>query len=194
MRHKHRVDGLAFSLRPVEESDAEFMLALRTHPQLNRFVRPGARSVDEQLAWLKSYFARDGDFCFIVERQKGRAPEGVIALYDVASDYSTAEWGRWMLNQGSFAAPESARLLYRFAFETLGIDTVFCRTLAENAAVVSFHDSCAASARLDIPQFVELAGRQHDAVEHRFTRATWQTIDSALAKPSELAARRLNRA
>jgi RimJ/RimL family protein N-acetyltransferase len=190
VKHALTLEGPAFRLRPVAEGDAAFIVALRSDPALNAWVNPTSPRVEDQLAWLARYFEREGDWYFVIERLDGTA-EGLIGLYDQAN--GDAEWGRWLLKPGSLAAVESVLLMYRTAFELIGLDAVHCRTLAANERVVSFHDSCGIPERRLLPGYVELRGQQQDAVEHRLTRAAWPAVDERLAKLAQLTARRLKR-
>jgi RimJ/RimL family protein N-acetyltransferase len=140
MRHDIRVDGFAFRLRPITLEDAGFILKLRSTPSLGRFLQDGATSLDAQRWWQEAYFEREGDYYFIVERLCDGRSAGTIAIYDVRGTPSTAEWGRWVIRPGSLAAPESAYLIYKTAFEVLQIDTLYCCTNVENTNSVSFQE------------------------------------------------------
>lgn len=191
MRHDLHLTGAAFGLRPAVAADAAFILSLRSDPALNAFVNPTSPRLQDQLDWLARYDERPGDYYFVIERLSDGSAEGLIGLYDIAG--GEGEWGRWMLRAGSLAAVESAALIYRCAFTTLGLEAVFCRTVAANARVVSFHDSCGIAERLVLPGHFELRGQRWDAVEHRLTRAAWPAVDERLSKLAELTARRLQR-
>lgn len=191
MRHELSLQGAAFRLRPVRDEDAGFIVGLRSDPELGRWLNPTSPRVEDQLSWLARYYERPGDYYFVIERLSTGAAEGLIGLYDVEG--GEAEWGRWLLKPGSLAAVESAALVYRCAFELLKLEAVCCRTLAANARVVSFHDSCGIPERRLLPGHVELRGERVDAVEHRLTRAAWPAIDFRLTALAQLTARRLQR-
>ena len=174
MRHNLTFEGLSFRLRPVNETDAAFIVNLRNDSSMNSWLHPISSQVEDQLAWLVQYFNREGDWYFVVERLDGYA-EGLISLYDQFG--GTAEWGRWVLRSGSLAAVESAWLIYKCAFECLGLDAVYCRTVVANKSVVSFHDSCGVYERSLLPAHVELRGQRFDSIEHRLSRAAWPVVD-----------------
>lgn len=194
MQHGHVIEGAAFRLRPVVAADAEFIVALRNAPALARWLHSGAPDAAAQRAWLAGYEQRPGDFYFVVETREGSKPEGLIAVYDVDCSTRSAEWGRWVLRPGSLAAVESAWLIYRFAFEVLGLQSLHCRTVADNEAVVSFHDSCGLAEKRLLPDAVELHGAKHDLVEHTLRAAAWIDVEPQLARLAQLTARRLQRA
>ena len=192
MRHDLSIAGPAFRLRPVVDADADFILALRGNPALNRFLHSTSGRLSDQLDWLARYYERSGDYYFVVERLATSAPEGVISIYDVDPQASSGEWGRWLLRPGSLAAVESAWLIYRCAFEQLSLQEVYCRTVADNSQVVSFHDSCGITRRHPLAGHFDFDGRQVDAVEHRLDALAWREVAPRLEKLAGMAARRLN--
>ena len=193
MRHDLTIEGLAFRLRPIVDSDAPFVVALRSNPDLSVFLHSTSQDLADQLSWFARYYERLGDYYFVVERRDTGVAEGLISVYDIDPQGTYGEWGRWILKPRSLAAIESAWLIYRCAFERLGLDQVFCRTAAENYSVVSFHDSCGISERQLLPGHFHLRGKQVDAVEHTVDMETWGSIRPKLEKLAQLTAQRLSR-
>jgi RimJ/RimL family protein N-acetyltransferase len=191
MKHNLILTGLAFRLRPICDDDAEFVVGLRTNPKLNQYLHAISGDRGDQLAWMREYYKRPDDYYFVVETKDTAAPEGVISVYDVHTRDACAEWGRWVLRPGSMAAVESAWLVYRVAFELLGLERVYCRTVAENRAVVSFHDSCCIPIRRLLPGHFNLDGLRLDAVEHTLDRRAWEAINPRLRNLAQLLARKL---
>ena len=171
------IAGRAFRLRPVAESDAPYIVNLRS--RAGGFLNSGAITAEQQSHWLERYFERGGDFYFVVETVDGKRREGLVGLYDVRWPERTAEWGRWVLEAQSSAAVESALLVYRCAFGELALDRVRCRTLAANAKVVAFHDSCGL-ARVPGTVMIDHDGQSHTAVEHVLWRRDWPPVMTRL--------------
>jgi RimJ/RimL family protein N-acetyltransferase len=190
MRHSLSLEGPAFRLRPITDADVPLILGLRGDPKLSRYLHATSLHLNDQLAWLARYYERSGDYYFVVERRESGAPEGLISVYDIDLPCNCGEWGRWILRHGSLAAVESAWLIYRCAFEQLGLERVFSRTVADNVMVVSFHDSCGITARRLLPGQFNFAGKPIDAVEHQVTRQTWGEIGSRLQALAQRIARR----
>lgn len=193
MRHDLRLEGPAFRLRPITDADAPLIIELRGDTARSGFLHPISLRLEDQLAWLAGYYERPDDYYFVVERQDTGAPEGLISLYDIDPQAGSGEWGRWILKPDSLAAAESAWLIYRCAFEKLGLQRVYSRTVAENLRVVSFHDSCGITAKRLLPNHFDLDGRRVDAIEHSVTREKWDEINPRLEKIVGLAARRILR-
>jgi RimJ/RimL family protein N-acetyltransferase len=180
MRHEIRIEGSRYALRPVALDDAAFILNLRTDPELSAFLHPTSPQLADQEAWLRAYFERAGDWYFVVEDMRTGQPVGTAGIYDLEN--GRAEWGRWLLCRRNPAAVESALLIYRAAFERLGLEELYCRTVAANAAVVSFHNSSGAEFMGVLPGHFVLNGAPQDAVEHCVRRATWPPMQARLEK------------
>lgn len=193
MRHDLVLEGAAFRLRPVGDADAAFIVGLRNDAALNRYLHPSAATIDEQLAWLASYYERRGDYYFVIERMAGNRAEGLIALYDIDEKNGSGYMGRWVIGKGSLAAIESAWLVYRVGFEMLDLKYIYTRTVAENEAVVSFHDSCNIVDRRVLPGYFHFGGRTYDAIEHRIYRAAWTSVSKEMEVSSKRLANRLLR-
>lgn len=194
MNHNIVLEGLAYRLRPIGIEDAETIVDIRLHDrQRNRFINPISDEVAEQQAYLRSYLDREGDYYFVVERRSTGEPEGLIAIYDVDRvNPGWAEWGRWVTLPGSPAAPESAWLIYKTGFETLGLDLLYSRTVAKNERVVSFHDSCGLARYKRLVDYVTLDGGLQDSIEHHLVKDTWPEVDRKLAPIVARVARKLS--
>lgn len=179
MRHNITLEGAKYRLRPVTIEDAPFILALRTDQQRNQYLGRVTGELTDQENWLEAYFERDGDYYFVIENVASGAAEGLISLYEIDSATSTAEWGRWIIKTGSNAAVESAFLIYTFAFEKLGLHTVYCRTIINNAKVCSFHDSCGLTRERTLEKYLD---NTFDAVEHKLDVTRWNAIVSPILK------------
>ncbi len=193
MRHTHVIAGEAFRLRPIEERDAEFVLALRSMAGRSQYLNPISLSIEDQQRWLANYFKREGDYYFVIERIVGDRPEGLISLYDLSPQDGAAEWGRWIVAPSSLSAIESVVLLMDFAFGKMRLRKVYSHTVAENKATNSFHDSCGfRQAGVQVARF-NIEGRAVDAVRHECAASEWAALRPALAAKSHKISQRINR-
>lgn len=88
--------GLTYRL--VNESDASFIIEMRTAPQVGQFLHKTSNSVDDQIKWIKSYKERevDGtDYYFIFF--KDGEPIGLDRIYDING--TTFNVGSWVMKQ-----------------------------------------------------------------------------------------------
>jgi RimJ/RimL family protein N-acetyltransferase len=194
MKHNIEITGHAFRLRPIELSDAQSIIDLRTsQPERSKFLHPISIDVILQTVYLEKYFTIPNDYYFVVERLKTGETEGLIGIYDIDPNLKWGVWGRWIIDANSLAATESAWLIYRVAFEQLKFQSVSPQTIADNESVVSFHDACGLPRHRTIPNFFCLAGIYYDAIEHLLDLPSWDKIDQELGKKSQQIATLLNR-
>lgn len=179
MRHDYTLEGIAFRLRPVADKDAAFIISLRS--DRGEFFQEGSNTEREQIVWQKQYYERPGDYYFIIEKKSGE-PVGTIAAYDINEDKKQAEFGRWLVVESSPAAVESAWLIHRFIFETLGFSSALSFTIEENRSVVSFHNSCGAKSRGILPGKYMIKGRSCNAIVMEITDDMWRAGVSARMK------------
>lgn len=185
MRHAYQINGLTFRIRPIQIADAAFVVFLRGNPNLNKYLNPISGKIEDQIKWIESYFERENDYYFVVEKIKDNQPEGLVSLYDVSLDKKEGEWGRWILKEGSSAAVESASLIYKFSFEVLGLERIYCRTVVDNIKVCSFHDSCGLARGSVIKNYFF---EKLDAQEHVMTNDIWEKQKKILGRLIQRAA------
>lgn len=182
MKHTLRVEGRVFRLRPVTLEDAEFLVDLRTDESRARYINPTPPEIGRQLQWLAAYEDRPGDYYFIIEKIATGKPEGAAGIYNVDEASHAAEWGRWVVLPGSAAALETVPLIYRAAFEMLGMESLYSRTIRENLNSISIIERFGMVREKDLPGFIELRGTSYDGVQHRVTRGAWDRLRSG-ARP-----------
>lgn len=128
-------------LRLVSESDAEFILKLRSDLKYNAYLSSVDSDIETQRRWIRDYkiFEANGkQYYFIIERLDG-VRCGTIRAYDFRENSFC--WGSWILNEEKtkFSAIESAFLIYQFGFETLGFEKSHFDVMKKNEKVISFH-------------------------------------------------------
>lgn len=165
MKHSIKVQGFSYSLRPVELSDAQFIIDTRREDSTrNRFIHETSPNVQEQEEWILRYFEREGDYYFVIENMLLSKPEGLVGIYDIKD--GRGEWGRWVLQKGSLAAIESIDLMCRAAFDRLGMSEIYSRTVEDNTQVVSFHNSAKEKFRGVLHNSCQINGAYYNQVEH----------------------------
>ena len=180
MKKKVVVSGYLYRLRPVGMQDAKFIIDTRLEDaERNKYIHRISSSIEAQEQWIAAYLERDDDYYFVVENMLTGEAEGLIGIYDIEN--GVAEWGRWVIRKASFAAVESVDLIYQAAFEHLGLNELYCRTLCLNETVVSFHDSIGQKHGGIIKDCFTIDGESYDAVKHFVDRQYYfDTVQEAL--------------
>ena len=136
-----------FRLRLANVEDSEFILGLRTDPELNKHVSGVDGDLESQIRWMKLYKERERqrkEFYFIIESKSGD-PFGAVRLYDFKP--GSFCWGSWMIRKGSpsSAAIESALSVYEFGFSVLRFHRSHFDVRKENLKVIKFHEKFGAT-------------------------------------------------
>lgn len=124
--HSVILSGEFVRLRPLVEADAELTLRWRIGERA-RLLNRGAQTLEGQRRWIADRPATE--FNFIIELASG-LPVGMLALCGIDEINLHAEPGRFLIGEedlvkGVPAAVEAMLLLYRFAFDTLGLQRVW---------------------------------------------------------------------
>ncbi|HJV22363.1 MAG TPA: GNAT family protein [Holophagaceae bacterium] len=128
--------GEFVALRPLAVEDAERTFRWRQGERaLN--LNPGAPTVEAQRAWIAARPA--SEYNFIIELLDGR-PVGMLSLVGVDTAHRHAEPGRFLIGEeeatrGVPAAVEAMKLLYAFAFDTLGLVRLHGTIASDNTAI-----------------------------------------------------------
>lgn len=193
MQHSFTVSGYFYRLVPVELSDSENILRLRTDLDRAKYLNSTQNSTKVQRDWISGYFERENEYYFrITKNQDPESCEGFVSAYNFDEDLSSYEWGRWIVDPKSLSAVESAHLIYKFCFETLNARSVYCITVADNKKVVSFHDSCELDSKKILRDYYNISGEQHDGVRHEVRRDRFvERVNPRLEKISKLLAKKL---
>ena len=174
MKHSFSIEGYSYCLCPVTTEDASFIVEVRLEDtKRNRFIHTISPDISLQVKWIEKYYETPDDYYFLVKNKSTGCKEGLISIYNI--NHEKGEWGRWVIKKDSLASIESFYLMCRIAFEQLGIDEVYSRTIPENQNVVKFHDSVKAIRRAIIPQCFTIDDKVYDAIEHFVDREHFMT-------------------
>lgn len=171
------INGKNVSLRFVEESDAAFLVSLRTNEKLNRFLSSVDHDVEKQRVWIENYKVKEKnreEYYFIIEDKKN-APVGAVRVYDLQED--SFSWGSWIITPGKSPAIaiESAVRVYKFAFEELGYQHAHFEVMKGNNSVMKFHKNFGAIQTNEDDSFIYFENTK-ERVEKAFERykSFWQ--------------------
>lgn len=126
--------------RFVIESDAEFILSLRTNPKLSKFLHTIDNDVEGQKKWIKDYKEREivgADYYFIYDSNGEYV--GVNRIYNIHDDSCTG--GSWICNPNVGPAQSIATVLISrdVMFEVLGFKEEVFEVQRGNDQVLKFH-------------------------------------------------------
>ena len=134
------ISKYGIDVRFVQESDAAFILNLRTDPRLSRYLHETENDLEKQKAWINAYKQREAlgiEYYFIYE-QNG-IPIGVNRLYNITDNTLTG--GSWLCKKDiPYNLPLLISIIGReIIFDFLKYDSYQFDVRKKNAKVLRFH-------------------------------------------------------
>lgn len=157
--------GTFVALRPLTVDDAEQTLRWRLADRA-RLLNRGAETVEQQAAWIA---ARPADeINFVIELASGE-PVGMLSLVGIDRAHRHAEPARFLIGEpdlvrGIPAAVEAMQLLYRHAFDELGLHRVHGTIAADNRLMVKWQKFLGMREEGILRHHYFIGGVFHDAV------------------------------
>ena len=129
-------------LRLVTVEDAEFILNLRTDPDLNKYLSHTSSDYDAQKQFLKNYklkeYAKEEFYFKITYNERD---VGTVRIYNINYQENTFTWGSWIVKRGNpgLVALSSAYLSYYFAFNILHLNKALIDVRKDNLSVFELY-------------------------------------------------------
>lgn len=115
------INRYGLNVRLVQKSDAEFIVALRTHSYNSRYLHADGLTVEKQISWIEQYKQREAsgeDYYFLFTYEGERV--GVIRLYHIHEcDFHCGSWA-FSDEAPSFCGIAGAVIGREIAFGELG--------------------------------------------------------------------------
>lgn len=121
--HDFTIYRYGLHVRLVQESDAQFILSLRTNEKLSRYLHATNNDLDAQVKWIQEYKKREEkgiDYYFIYSHE-GK-DFAVNRIYNIEQNQGTG--GSWICKPGTEVEHSIATLLIMrdILFETLELE------------------------------------------------------------------------
>lgn len=136
------LEGSSISLRPVEESDLEFVHAGVNHPEVRPYV---GQSFPTTLARERRYFEEHNETLDAIELlvEADGEPVGVVEFDPIDRESGVAELAIWIHpdHQGHGYAREAVELMCTYAFDELRLHKVTANAYDRNEASLGVFES-----------------------------------------------------
>lgn len=126
-------------VRLVNESDAEFILSLRTNPNRTKFMITLDNEIENQIRWIQEYKEREReglDYYFIYSKYEGR-PIGLNRISHVDFHTKTGKASSWIAIEGLKYEPITMLLLgNEIVFNSIGLEMSWGEVHKNNNRVI----------------------------------------------------------
>jgi RimJ/RimL family protein N-acetyltransferase len=135
---KISIEGHVTILRTATSADAKDIIGLRNQSRINQYLSSSnSISLEEQINWMNDNAAKRDGFYFKIMDKKSNEFCGTVSIYQISNEMS-GEFGRYICTK-SIQAIEAELLLLRFAFDVMGLKSIYCRTAELNTKVWKQH-------------------------------------------------------
>lgn len=129
--------GAGVTLRELRPSDSAILFTLLTEEQVMKFISPPPTSpagFETFIDWSIAERKRGRHFSFGVLPEGLTDPIGIFQLRMLDRGSNVAEWGFVLAYEywGTGIFPEAARLMLKFAFDTVGVNRLEARASVPN--------------------------------------------------------------
>lgn len=148
MKHDYTVEYGRVKLCPLSQDDAEKMRILRNQNS-SRFFDTNIITQEQQRKWYELYLSNEYDYMFSVYLVKSEQWVGAVSIYNVDSEKKEAEFGRLLIDKQNVTEKglglDTTLAACQFAFDKLGLNTVFLEVMQDNIAAVKTYERAAFS-------------------------------------------------
>lgn len=127
-------------MRMIEESDAKFIVNLRTDEKLGQYISETSSNIEDQIGWIKEYKKRERKRCefYFLFEDTSKKKWGTIRLYNLKEDSFTV--GSWICLHGNknHIAIKSFLYAIKFGFEKLNYKTCLLDVRKKNLRVLFY--------------------------------------------------------
>lgn len=128
------------TIRLVNESDAAFIVKLRTDPRLGRYINPTKNDIETQIQWIKDYKLREAksiEYYFVFSIEGNRV--GVNRVYEIKENSFVS--GSWVFSPDAplGAAVISNIFMKELIFENTSLTKFYGDVRKKNKQVVKYH-------------------------------------------------------
>lgn len=136
--------GSRVTLRPIEKSDTDLIVAWRNNPLVRRnFIFQEIFTKEMHEGWLENMVATGKVVQFIIIEREGSLPVGSVFIRDIDEVHKKGEYGIFIGEdkmRGKGLGTEATRLILDYGFGPLGLNKIFLRVLADNAGAIRSYE------------------------------------------------------
>jgi RimJ/RimL family protein N-acetyltransferase len=157
--------GRFVQLRPLRVEDAAMTVAWRTGERA-RLLNQGALNAGQQAEWISSRPPNEHNFLICL---MGGRPVGMLSITGIDLVNRRGEPGRFLIGdeaavRGIPVAAEATKLLYDFAFDTLGLERVYGTVVAGNPLMAKWQKYLGMREEGRLRRHYFIDGRFQDAI------------------------------
>ncbi len=169
-------------LREIRDDDIERVREWRMLPEITRHMYTDPQiTAEAQRAWFERLKVSPTDRVWIIELAESELPVGVLSLSDIDTVNRRACWAYYIARpeaRGKGLAKTLELNIYRFVFEEMGLNRLWCEVLTSNDRVVALHEKFGSKVEGILREHVIKNGEKLDIVRMAVLASDWPTIQA----------------
>ncbi len=167
---------MLFAVRPIVEDDLEMIMNWRMSPTVTAYMNTNPKlTLAGQREWFFSLKGKETVKYWVIEVDN--RPAGMIYLVDIDHEHKSTSWGYYVGEKKlrSMELAISLELsLYKYVFENMGFEKVYCEVFSINEGVGRLHQPCGCKVLDIVEEEVEKEGIKYDVTHFGITRHEWE--------------------
>jgi RimJ/RimL family protein N-acetyltransferase len=140
MKYRKDLIGDHVRLRCIDESDAEFIVKLRSSQELNALSK-NEISIHHHLKWYENYLTKDDDVYWVVLDKFSDERIGTSALFDIDMRSMKAESGRSIiLKEYRDLVFDVFITKFRYGFIDLGLNKIYAHIREHESGILRYNN------------------------------------------------------
>lgn len=167
-------------LRRICRNDLDRVREWRMLPEITRHMYTDPQITPaEQNAWFERIAASAADLVWIIELAEADLPVGILSLTEIDAVNRRACWAYYIAQpeaRGKGLAKTLELNIYRYVFEELQLNRLWCEVLTSNERVVSLHEKFGSRVEGVLREHVIKNGQKLDIVRMAVLASDWLEI------------------
>ncbi|PTV93027.1 hypothetical protein C8C76_1568 [Halanaerobium saccharolyticum] len=169
---------MKIKLRKIKEDDLEMIMNWRMDPNITKYMYTDPDiTLEEQKKWFKK--VSNDDTCLYWVINADGEDIGLINLYEIDNKNQRCGWAYYIANldyRGKGLAKSLELNLYKFVFETLKLNKLWCEVFSFNNKVVRLHKIYGSEVEGVLKEHIYKNGEFHDIVKMSILKEKWPEI------------------
>ncbi|KQM21460.1 hypothetical protein ASE73_15530 [Sphingomonas sp. Leaf24] len=172
-----RLEGEFVDLLPLVPDHADVTFGWRGGTRA-RLLNRGAISVEQQCNWIATRPSSERNYLIVL---KDKTPVGMVSLVEIDMVARKAEPARFLIGdedavRGVPVAAEALLLLYRHAFDVLGLHRLYGTVAAPNQPMMKFHEYSGMRREGVLRDHLFLDGEFHDGMVYGLLEPEYRSV------------------
>jgi hypothetical protein len=169
---------MGIKLRKIKEKDLKMIMDWRTSPHITKYMYTDPNlTLEKQKKWFNNILNSEKVIYWVISCDNNDV--GLLNLYDIDYKNKKCGWAYYIADKNFRGKGLSKNLelnLYKFVFETLGLNKLWCEVFSFNDKVIILHKLYGSEKEAIFKDHIYKNGEFHDVVRLAILKNKWFKI------------------